>query len=207
MRHLSRDELLEAAEGRVPRPDHVARCAGCRGEVESLAAVLRGAASVDVPEPSPLFWDLFSARVSEAVRREDVAADAVPRRRALRAAWRWRVAAPVAAGLVVIAAVAVGLLDRPVRSTTPASPRVASAAGASTSTAAPPIEEASGSDDEWWGVFTSLAAEVDPGDSGMALPAPGGADRALLQLSDAERGELVRLLQAELAQRGVRTEG
>jgi hypothetical protein len=185
----------------------VARCAGCRGEIESLAAVLRDAASVDVPEPSPLFWDHFSARVSEAVRREDVAADAVPRRRALWAAWRWRVAAPVAAGLVVIAAVAVGLLDRPVRSTMPASPRVASAAGASRSTAASPIEEASGSDDESWGVFTSLAAEVDPADSGMALPAPGGADRALLQLSDAERGELVRLLQAELAQRGVRTEG
>ncbi len=65
MKHLSHDELLDAAEGHGGGREHVDACTACRAEVEALAAALREAKSVDVPEPSPLFWEHLAARVRE----------------------------------------------------------------------------------------------------------------------------------------------
>ncbi|MCC7177846.1 MAG: hypothetical protein IT177_05580 [Acidobacteria bacterium] len=69
MKHLTPDELIDAAEGTldVERQHHVDTCEACRGEAEALRALLREATGMRLPEPSPLFWDHFSARVRAAV--------------------------------------------------------------------------------------------------------------------------------------------
>jgi hypothetical protein len=70
---------------------------------------MSAAADVAVPEPSPLFWDHFSARVREAV-----AAEGLPR----RPLWSWpRLAMPVAAaamaGVILAVALSTGPETRP----------------------------------------------------------------------------------------------
>jgi hypothetical protein len=69
MDHLSSDELVDAAEG-VPSgssSSHLRTCERCRTEVVHLQTVLTSVQRVDVPEPSPLFWDHLSERVRGAV--------------------------------------------------------------------------------------------------------------------------------------------
>ena len=84
--HLSPDELAAAADGTAGRSAaahrdpsaatahrdlsaataHLDRCPACRAAVSELSALLTALKSETVPEPSPLFWDHFSARVREA---------------------------------------------------------------------------------------------------------------------------------------------
>jgi len=70
--HLRPDELIDLAEGTRAESSaaHLAECAVCRLQVAELKAMMSAAADVDVPEPSPLFWDHFSARVHAAVADE-----------------------------------------------------------------------------------------------------------------------------------------
>ena len=72
MSHLSRDERLLALEGglEAPRQAHLASCRSCRTDVDALGRVLARVRAVDVPEPSPLFWDHLAARVGDAIARE-----------------------------------------------------------------------------------------------------------------------------------------
>ncbi|HMJ87729.1 MAG TPA: hypothetical protein VK504_31355, partial [Vicinamibacterales bacterium] len=89
--HLQPDELIDLAEGTRAESSatHLAECAVCRLQLEELKAMLSTAADVDVPEPSPLFWDHFSARVRQAVD-----AEGAPR----RSFWTWpRVLIPATA--------------------------------------------------------------------------------------------------------------
>src|SRR4051794_31885113 len=94
MNHLSPEEVLDIAEGARPAPPHLAACEPCRRQLDELRAVMTTAAEVDVPEPSPLFWDHLSARVREAVAAEPVTKDG----------WfpSWRVLVPIAALAVVV---------------------------------------------------------------------------------------------------------
>jgi hypothetical protein len=104
-RHLSGDEQLAALEGSLDttRVAHLQDCTVCRGDVDALAGVLKDVRSdAAVPEPSPLFWDHFSARVRRAVAAEPAA----PPRDWWRTAW-----APVA-GLLTVAAVALVVILR-----------------------------------------------------------------------------------------------
>ncbi len=214
MNHLSRDELLDAVEGGGGRREHLESCAGCRQEVEALAGVLNDVAATDVPEPSPLFWEHFSARVSEAVRLEPPA-PGLPRSGAL---WRaaadrlrharmlpgWRLAVP-AVGVLAIVAVLVVRLDRPDLPEPMASREPA--------TSPAPLQPVSAdqagtpADEESWLVFSALATEADPAGSAFSSLAPGVAEGAVLEMTDEERGELVRLLKVELAQPRVRGRG
>src|SRR6476469_3139983 len=67
--HLNTDELVDIAEGTRTEAaaPHLASCEPCRAQLCELRAMIAAAKDVDVPEPSPLFWDHLSARVSEAV--------------------------------------------------------------------------------------------------------------------------------------------
>lgn len=77
MRHLGPDQLLDIAEGAADASvvAHVDGCVRCRREVSELRTTLAAVLEVDVPEPSPLFWDHLSARV-----RHGVGVDAAPGR-------------------------------------------------------------------------------------------------------------------------------
>src|SRR5438105_8300401 len=72
MRHLQSQELIDLAEGARPESSavHLQACDECRRRLTDLRAAMSAAATVDVPEPSPLFWDHFSARVHRAIEAE-----------------------------------------------------------------------------------------------------------------------------------------
>jgi hypothetical protein len=94
--HPTEERLLELAEGGV-QPEtraHVAACDACRAQVDDLRALLRELPAVDVPEPSPLYWDAFRRRIGERLD-----ASPAPARR-----WSWLVGpALVAASAAVVA--------------------------------------------------------------------------------------------------------
>ncbi len=195
MRHLHPDELIDLAEG--TRPDqsapHLETCEACRRQLAELRAMMSSAARADVPEPSPLFWDHFSARVRDAV-----AAEGAPGGGSLLG-WRWsRVLTPLSVGgfAVVVLAFAFMFGSR-LLAPSPLAPPSASVADAA---AAEPA------DDPSLDLVADLAAQVDwegAGDIGIGLRAhEDAADKAASQLSAGERRELRRLLQEELSHSG-----
>jgi hypothetical protein len=187
MRHLSlgdRIALIEAPG--APAHPHLVVCGRCRAEVTSARAALHDARGVTVPEPSPLFWDHFSARVSERVAASP---QPVP-------GWSapWRVLVPLAVG--VAALVMAVVLDRgpePHDSPRPAADPVA---GSRT-----PTGPAAG--DGQWGVLSQVAGDFDVETLRDSLGASGAgvAEDAVWQLNERERAELAALLQSELQRR------
>jgi len=190
--HLNAGELVDLAEG--ARGDasapHLASCEACRAKLEGLRAMMAAVERVEVPEPSPLFWDRMSARVSDAV-----AAEGAPRRSWFDV-WSWpRVLAPVgavAAGVVL--AVTLSLNHQTPVPLLPLS-------------TAPVVDTLSGVleaiSDPSLSVVAELTDGIDletAGDAGLA--APGSAEHAVTHMNDAELRELRRLLQEELARPG-----
>jgi hypothetical protein len=195
MTHLSPEQLIDVAEGTAAGVDvlHAASCEACRRQVDELREALRLTGEDPIPEPSPLFWGHLAARIGAAVRE-------VPAPRSWWRTWGWQWA-PVGmvAALAFTAGMAVLLWNGPVRNV-PAGPApVASAAPIPA--VADSVEGTAETDDSSWTLVSDLSADValDDAISSGVLPAPGGADRALWQLSDAERGELAKILQAEMA--------
>jgi len=193
--HLSADRLVDIAEGtraETAEP-HLQRCEACRRQVAELRAMMTAAAGVDMPEPSPLFWEHLSERV-----RRDVAAEAAPRRW-LDAPWlgastAWRVAATVAT--VAIVAVLLGRMTREGQNVPPTSTAF-SAAGDD----ALAIAGQDAADDASLALVADLAAQMDAEaavESGLTDHL-GGLDELVVTLTAGERGELRRLLKDELA--------
>ena len=202
MTHLSESEfvdLIENAPGNVAleprRTEHVTTCPSCREQADAMRAVLRHSAVVDVPEPSPLFWEHLANRV-----RAEVAVDP-----GAGSGWNWvgiRGLVPLAAAMALIVAVVSGVLL--VRATRGghAAVRVADRS-ASTAPDPAPVWTA-GTPDAGnaavWAVLTAAASGValqDAHDAGMQVH-PGAIDHAVQDLSVAELNELGRLLQSEL---------
>jgi hypothetical protein len=202
MRHLNEEDLLDLADGARPESStpHLASCESCRRQLADLRAVMSAAAAVDVPEPSPLFWQHLSARVREAVSNEE---------RASRAAWTpsrfgWRMVVPLVALAAVVLAAAVTLrteLPRPVVARDGVTPRPAAVAAEAT----PGGDDAvSLADDVSLGLIANLAGDLDwdaAVEAGLATQA-GAVDRAVLELSANERLELQRILKDELSRSG-----
>ncbi|MEW6323598.1 MAG: hypothetical protein AB1635_21205 [Acidobacteriota bacterium] len=187
MTHLKPDELVDAAEGTLEagREAHLRACAGCRDQVDRLKAILREAASVDVPDPSPLFWDHLSARVRQAIE-----ADATPSTSWVPVWLRWSVLGPMAA-LAVLVIVLADALPHP----TPDAAQTATAAVAEAG-----VDDADGSGDAPWQFVADLAETINLEQAREAglLAGPGAAERAFSVLDTAEQAELMRLLRAEL---------
>src|SRR5262245_49777261 len=103
MNHLSPDELIDAMEGVLDaeRRAHLDVCEECRRQFEDLASVLSEAKQASVPEPSPLFWNHFSARVNEGIDRETTSA------------WpewlRWQVLLPLGAVAMIVLALMIAV--------------------------------------------------------------------------------------------------
>jgi hypothetical protein len=196
MRHLTSEQFLDLAEGVRPASStpHLQSCETCRKRLAELRATLTAASSMDVPEPSPLFWDHFSARVHDAVEAEAAAATSAVGR------WSWLLISPVRVatfGIVVLALVMVMRGERPgLPAPAPAGP-TASAVGL-------PGDTLSAGDDPSLSLMADLAADLDwDAASEAGLTTHVGVDNdAVTDLTDAERQVLNQLLKGELAHRG-----
>jgi hypothetical protein len=188
--HLSAGELVDLAEGTREQGSapHLASCDACRRQMEDLRAMMAGIEGVDVPEPSPFFWDGLSARVKDAVAAEG------PPRRSWFDVWSWpRVLVPIGAvGFAVVLAVS---LSR--QAPVPARVPLPAAFADTLAGTLEPIGDPSLS------VVAELTDDIDLETAGEAgLATPGSAEHAVTHMNDAELRELRRLLQEELARSG-----
>ncbi len=187
MKHLDLDERLALVEGQQPPAHpHLAACARCRAEVDAARVALVVAAAVTVPEPPPLYWDVFSRRVSERLASE------APRRATV--GWPfWRVFVPlsIAVGALLVA---VGV-DQDGRSRVLVPP-------AAVTPMADGVDDPTASVDDEWAVLGHLAGEFDPDAlaDGLGRPGESAADSAVWGLSERERIELAALLRLEVRQ-------
>jgi hypothetical protein len=216
MKHLSREELIDSLEQNLPlaREAHLDACVTCRAERGSLQQVLTRVASVDVPEPSPLFWDHFSARVREQVAQQPqpvpsawpawvtrlFGSEPVP---GLGAGWNargWpRLIVGAATLLVCVTLGWAGWRDyhggRVVFGGAPVADR-----HATLSLPGPDISLSDATPDEDWNLVVSMAEDVtvEDADEPALAVRPGAADRVMTDLSSEQRSELARLLTAEM---------
>ena len=166
---------------------------------EQIDALLREVADVEVPEPSPLFWERFGARVNAAI-------DAATQDRRTS----WVHAGPlgwIAAAAVVVVAVVGFYVTRPAGERHAQPPVTAQTQGTDISGSTEALGEVETADietDEAWAVVRSFAAELqydEARDAGV-MPRAGAVDRAVTELSDEERAELARLIEDELRRTG-----
>ena len=199
-RHLNETELIDLLDGVLPavRREHAAACPECRHKADMLSHATEGIAGREVPEPSPLFWEQFSARVRQSI------AEQAPqgRRRALFTFPRAGIAAAIAAAAIVIVAVGLWRSGLPFRGI---SVPVHDAATASNGSAPEPaLDDFNVESDEGWALVQSIAddLEVEDMDDAGVTARPGSAEHVTTGLSESERIELARLLQAEIKARG-----
>jgi hypothetical protein len=196
MKHLSPEQIVDVAEGCAGAEllAHARECEACRTNVESVLDAVRIAAADPQPEPSPLFWPHLAARISAAVRLERARAP-------FWRSWGWRLAPVGAAAVLMIAA---GIGSRMWTGTPGSGPLLPEApAGAPVQAALEPSADIEAADDPSWLLVSDLSAQVsvEEAEASGALPPPGGADKALLQLDLAEQMELARILREELGAR------
>ena len=190
MNHLSPDERIDAVEDALEpeRRAHLDTCEVCRREVAGLALVLNEARTIEAPEPSPMFWEHFSARVRTAIESEPPSGrgwwPGLAGRR-LSEGW-WLVLAPIGALALLVAALMPGL------------PRESGVAPPSVTVASESRDLPLG--DEGWKLVAELVGDIDwdTADAAGVSVRPGVAEQAALDLSAQEQQELRRLLKAEL---------
>ena len=196
MAHLSAEQLVDLAEGARPESSapHLQACGACRKQLDDLRAMMTAAADVGVPEPSPLFWDHFSARLRQAVEAERASPPQA-------FVWSWLrrplVWAPGVAAVFLTAAI-VSRVGPTLDSTPPGTSSSASADAT--------VEPFVIADDPSLSLVADLAADLDWDavvEAGLTTHV-GMDDDLVLQLTDRERRELRQLLQMELGQQGRR---
>lgn len=187
MRHLDETQIVDAVDGRLDAAAaaHAEACETCGARVSEMREALRGLAAVGVPEPSPLFWDHFPARVSRAI-------DATP------APQRWFTPARLAWSGAAVIAVVLLLLLPPAVSPPPQAPR----SDAVLNGVEPWPDDLDA--DEAWALMRIVAGEIDYEDARQIGVAPraGSIERAAMELSEGERAELARLIEQELKRTG-----
>jgi hypothetical protein len=185
MKHLQPLDIVDAIDGTITGAPaaHLRQCDSCQMQVRELSSALRALDTVNVPEPSPLFWEHLSARVRGAIAAEPAT---VPVTRWFRAA----VLAPMAGLALLVMALVSVLTDRGSEST----PLVVTQDVDGT------LEGAS-FDAEPWEMMAALLADAEFADAAADVglrSVAGAADEAVMQLTPSEQEELVKLLQAEL---------
>ena len=193
MSHLTDTEFIDLLEGSLPagRARHADECGVCRTQIEQLRAALASGAEANVPEPSPLFWEHFPVRVCDGIGSADRG----------RAGWfaamtsmRTLTAAGAVAAIVLIAVISRGTRDD-----------VNLATDGPASVIVDPLLEPNGpGSDEGWAAVRAAAEKVawdDAHAAGLATQ-PDAADRAINNLTDAERERLIALLAEDLKKSG-----
>ena len=212
MRHLKEEELIDLvdpvdlvdlhrgtlAESAAP---HLASCEQCRAQLAELRAIMTAASGVEVPEPSPLFWDHLSARVRHAVANEAPSAGESAGLGSAARVGSWRVLLPGVALAALVLAAAIGLRG----------PIVPPGGDGAASGSPEMVNVDAGVDlaalfdaDPALGLIADLVEELDWDDAVQAgLTADAGSvDRVVSEMTEDERLELRRLLNAELARHG-----
>jgi hypothetical protein len=193
MRHLTSEQLVDVAEGVRTEPSmpHLQSCAACRAKLAELRTTLSAAGDVDVPEPSPLFWDHFSARVHEAVEAE--------RANGTMAFGRWPAWRTVPLWLGSLAAVLLAIVMM-TRSRVPEAPATP---GPLAVVAESPAEVPTIVDDASLSLVADLVTDLDwdgAVEAGL-IPHVGSADDVVTALNDDERRELNQLLRVEIEEK------
>jgi hypothetical protein len=183
-RHLTAEEVVAALERDLApsRMSHLDGCESCRAQlaaVRGLHADLQGAG--EVPEPSPLFWDHFSARVRRATAEEPV-----PVVRWWQTRWL-----PLASGACAVGVLAVMLSVRAPSLSPESHVLTDSAANASGPDAAASPEEGR------WDDVVQMAAQLSVEDVGDMVPTLETSN-LVEALTSEEREAFARLLMAEL---------
>ena len=207
MTHLTDVEFVDLVDGTLApaRARHLDACESCRASASAIRETLSRAANAEIPEPSPLFWDHFSARVQEGVRAESVAPSGWFGW-AQSATMKWAMSGALLT-LLLVAVVWRASAPRPGSS---ASEPIATA-----SNTGPADPDAFDPDlDEAWALVRTVADDVardTPASDEIAWDEvategfgvrPGAVEHAMVALTGDERSELLRLLQAETKQPG-----
>ena len=193
MKHLHDAEFVDLIEGTLApdRVAHVKSCDACREQVAAMQSTLASARVDPEPEPSPLYWQQFSRCVNERI---DAPAPA----------GGWFTLPRFAMGVVallVLSLVSASYFAQPERSLPPEGGRHEAA------TLEPAPAWLSLDDletDEGWAIVRAAAEDLDAEDAEAAGLAPGAdaVERVAAQLTDAERAELIRLIEDELKRSG-----
>lgn len=191
MSHLQPSEFIELLDGTLAaeRVAHARECQRCRREAASLTETMDQVTGTPAPEPSPLFWEHFSARVRDGIDRVE------PDSREWWVRWiRGPVVATSVAAMLAVGGLAWYVSEKQ-------SPATVGTSDASRSdrpdTQSPPASL----DDEAWTVVIEAAEDLSWEEGAMpdALAVgPGTAERAVAELNDLQREELATLLRAEI---------
>jgi hypothetical protein len=229
-RHLTPEELIDSRERPLPpaRQAHADTCAACRSEIARLDEVLLDVGAVDVPEPSPLFWDHLSARIRDRVAHEPPPTRGREHPLARLTDWlmgwgsapRWAYAA-----ILLVLCASLGWLgwsqlrhggERLQTSNVPSpqgnqgddnAARTAAAAAGAVDPAFADTSAVNDEDDEWT-LMVQMAEDVSwddaqgsplDGEGSSLYVRPAAVDRALIELTAEERDRLVQLVKADLA--------
>ena len=209
MSHLSAEEFVDLTDGvlSAARARHLDDCRDCRERAESLRDALGEARAIEVPEPSPLFWDHLSRRVREAVAR-----DADPGWRAWswwRSTHAWSLRAVVSVVAAVLAVV-VGFWVLPPLAESPVTVVDRLDTGDLRVDAAPAVRghvadsDSDADNDAEWLLLLAMVDAVEWQDidtDGLVLDRDA-LDGVVFLLSADERREIGRLLRAELGSAG-----
>ena len=198
--HLDETTLLDVAEGTQSEhaAAHLAGCERCRVQVEELRSAMRIAEDAAVPEPSPLFWEHLSARISDAVAEEAAAPAVVPAGWTARS-WKWQVVTGALIAAAVVLAVSVNRRSTTDTSSARSEVAPAQASGTTLNDLTPSIEN-----DPSLSFIADLASDLD-WDDAVEAGLTSGADaveRVVQDMSDDERRELRRVLQEEMGRPG-----
>ena len=197
--HLNDMQLIAAAEDlRDGTLDpaasaHLAECRACADRVSALRSTIESAASLEVPEPSPLFWEHFPGRVSRAI-------DAAPPQAGWLHASRWLWGSAATAAVVMLLMLLP--LRRDAAAPAPTGKVDVPAITASSDIDAASVENLDG--DEAWEMVRAVAEATDYDEvqeSGLA-PRAGSLERAAMELTNDERTELARLIAQEIKRSG-----
>ena len=191
MNHLTAGELIDAMEGMLEagRRAHLDACEQCRTELANLSSVLREARAVDMPEPSPIFWQHFSRRVRTAIEAEPLPSSGW-------AGWlRWPVLVPLGAAALLVMTMMLRV-PAPIEPVTSMSLVSVNGSDVTSATTADDIALA----DDRWVLVADIVGAMDWETASAAglVVEPGDAERAVFELSPDEQRELTRLLRAEL---------
>jgi hypothetical protein len=211
--HLNADELVDLAEGARPESSapHLAACERCRAQLADLRAMMSAVADVEMPAPSPLFWDHFSQRVHDAVAAEEAEARGSARLKGARSIVpRVRSFVPrtmrsfvlailgaraFQASVLAIAALVIFFVSNS-RVMAPHAPGVAPPPPLVARDLLSDLPEGDAS----LSLVATLAASLDADTAGASdLARVGSAEHAVTHMNDSELRELHRLLQEELA--------